>query len=234
MITEEHTIRQRSGGYIRKAKLLLPESGFAKTLCVFLDGEIYLEKMDAQATMDRLVKEQRMPPVASLFLSHVDTEHRHRDFACNADYQAFVGKDVLDWSQSRIPTLEPGEHAIIGLSLSGLAAAYIRHRFPDRLSRVLCQSGSFWWNDEWFTRNLPDAPPGRYWISVGDLETQTGLEHAPSGMRQDISQLDAVNHFVESLQAAGQHEVRHQVFDGKHDADCWKQELSAALEWLLA
>ena len=72
----------------------------------------------------------------------------------------------------------------------------------------------------------------RFWLSVGDGETQSGLTHQPSGMRQDLSQVDGVRAAQAALQAIGG-EVHYHEYEGGHAAKPWREELPAAFAWLL-
>ena len=67
-------------------------------------------------------------------------------------------------------------------------------------SFTLCQSGSLWWNDEWLTGFVKSCTTARnqFWVSVGDEETESGVSHPPTNLRQDV-EISAVNRFVDTL-----------------------------------
>jgi enterochelin esterase family protein len=140
----------------------------------------------------------------------------------------------MRWLHQRYDDLPDHGHLIAGPSLGGLAAAYAALAYPQVFSHCLSHSGSFWWQDEWLTHQLDSMPHnnGKFWISVGNKETQTGITHAPSGMRQDIAQLDACERFAKSLSERG-HTVHYHLFEGSHSTQPWKEELPMALQWLL-
>ena len=51
---------------------LPPVNGTADARCILLDGEYYVEQMDAPAVIDGLQKSQIVPPFAVACVSHVD------------------------------------------------------------------------------------------------------------------------------------------------------------------
>jgi hypothetical protein len=77
-----------------------------------------------------------------------------------------------------------------------------------------------------------DCASGKYWISVGNQETESGVSHPPSNMIQAVSQVDAAIRFVDALKVQGS-DVHFNLFDGGHEMEAWEKELSTALIWLL-
>lgn len=232
MTAREHVIE--SGEYSRKVWLLEAPERDAESIAVFLDGEYYVNHMDGLEVVHDLQASGRIPPMTSVFVSHVDSPSRHRDLICNEEYSAFIADDVIKWIRNRNPSLPAGGHLIGGTSLGGLAASFLTLKHPETFSRCLSHSGSYWWNDEWLTANLDGFPEstGKHWISVGDYEIQSGISHAPSGIRQDVPQIDACGRFAEALKAR-RHHVHHSIHPGGHEIRPWKKELPEALLWLL-
>jgi len=230
MLPEEHPIHSASGAYFRKA-WWLPATG-ATRLCIFLDAEYYLEKMDAAASLLELQAARSIPPVNCLFVSNLSAEARQEDYICNDDYSRFIADDVVGWARSRAPQLTAEGHTICGLSLSGLAATYLTLTRPLLFPRALGQSASFWWSDEWLVHHLPTlfTRPGRFWLSVGDKERQSGILHVK--LFQGVPQVDAVERMANALSQRGC-EVKYHLFQGGHEIPPWKDELPRALTWLL-
>ncbi|MAS95459.1 MAG: hypothetical protein CMO55_19845 [Verrucomicrobiales bacterium] len=197
-------------------------------LFLFLDAEFYLDRMGiAEKVQSQLHKD-----TAFAFVAHIDNLHRHRDYICSPSFSAFAGNAVLGEIQHRFPTLHDTGHLVGGLSLSGLAAAHLLEVFPERFDGALCQSGSFWWNDEWLTDNMPRTTGKRLYISVGDKETQKGISHQPSGMRQEVSQFDSCTRFAEQMKIQG-NEVRLKTFHAGHEMEPWETEWIEAVDWML-
>lgn len=234
MKLEEHRIESRSGEYSRKVWLLQAAgNGRPERIGVFLDGEYYVERMGGPATLLDLHTRGVIPPMTCVFVSHVNGEARHHDLTCNPRYAEFIAVDVIQWLRQRDESLPENGHLIAGTSLSGLEAAYVALAYPKVFSSCLSHSGSFWWRDEWLTGHLDSmtSSQGKFWISVGDKERQIGLSHPPTGLRQDVAQVDACERFAEALKQRG-HAVHYHLHEGGHDPKAWGEELPEALAWL--
>ena len=121
---------------------------------------------------------------------------------------------------------------ICGVSLSGLLSAYITINYPNIFSYSLCQSGSFWWEHKWFEEMARQSSPiqARFWISVGDQETDENVSHSPT-MFQEISQISGVEKAVQVIEELGG-EVNYHLYSGGHEFAPWKEEAADAFHWL--
>lgn len=234
MGVEEHVVTSTSKEYSRK--VWYAESGpDPEVFGIFLDGEYYVNKMDAIALLAGLTIRNEVPPIACLFVSHVNGMARHQDYTCNSRYAEFLAKDLTGWLRKRSGIASVGGHLLGGTSLSGLQAAYTSLQYPDIFRLVLCHSGSFWWNQEWLTSTLHSLPQNaaKYWISVGDQETDSGVSHPPTGMRQEVDQISAAMRFADAVSKQG-NLVHYHLYQGGHDINPWKEELPEAMRWLMA
>lgn len=198
-----------------------------QTAVLFLDAELYIDRVQAPAVM-----EKECPHALAIYVSNNGAAARHVDYTCNPTYAKFIVEDVLPWVLRTHPTLEASKMVLAGLSLSGLAAADIGMRSPGRFSHVICQSPSFWWEKERFRSMIPPKPAHApaYWICVGDLETQSGVSHPPTGLRQDATQIEACERARDVLIERG-YRVAYRTYDGGHDPACWQTDLALALQW---
>lgn len=228
-------VESASRDFSREVWVLDPPTGSPQHIAVFLDGEFYVDRMNAPATIYDMQRCGDIPPLACAFVSHVDGAARHRDLTCSADYADFIASDLMDWMLQRNPGVSATDHFIGGASLGGLAAAFISLSNPQIFSRCLSHSGSFWWNDEWLTSQLENLPSSRvrFWSSVGDQETEAGVSHQPSGMRQEVAQIAACKRFAQALENM-QILIHHRVYQGGHEFEPWQKELPDALRWLLS
>ena len=229
-----HTITSLSSGNARTVWLLPSLVTVEHKLCVFLDAELYLDRLDAPAIIRGMTARRELAPVTSVFVSHTNAVARHRDYTCNALYSEFITREIVGWVRERVPALPASGHVVCGLSLSGLAGASLAATHPRVFSAALCQSAAFWWNDETFSQRAVETRPsgGTYWISVGDKETEVGVSHPPTGLRQDVSQIVACARAAEVLQSLG-NRVHYSMFDGGHEIGPWKAELPTALKWIM-
>ena len=224
---EKYTVADAAMGYSRTVWLQRGPAGRPQQLCLFLDGELYLDKMKAAPVLNALAARGTLPPMAFAFISHDGMKAREHDYTCNDRFGRFIAEKLVPWLEDEIPDVRPGQHLIGGLSLSGLAAAWLALQYPEHFPYCLCQSGSFWWNDEHFTRMAPQRVPvkNRFWLSVGDQETE--VDEPP-----EVSQIVGVNHALHVLKSLGG-TVHYHEYHGGHDMKFWREELDQALHWLL-
>jgi enterochelin esterase-like enzyme len=234
MDAEEYNFTGEALGYSRKVWIAGSHSppSSQRQICLFLDAEFYLNRLEATEILDALSADGAITPAVGVFVSNQSVEDRHFDYACNSQYGGFIAVDLMDWINDLLPNTSHSGNLIVGLSLSGLAAAHIALTHRNRFSKAICQSGSFWWNGEWFAKNALalSSAKGRFWLSVGDQETESGVVHGPTGLRQDVSQIAGCERAARTLQSAG-HKVHLNRFAGGHDTTAWKADLPLALKW---
>lgn len=233
MLAEEMSIKSTEREYVRSAWLFEgPQTDHS--LCVLLDGEFYRDKVHALPVFSTLMQRGSIPPMTMVYVSHGDAAARHTDYVGDPQFARFIAEDVVSRARARVPSLSAERHLICGLSLSGLAAAHIALLYPTRFPAALCQSGSFWFEPEAFAQLAKQRPPvnSRFWLSVGDEETDVNVSHPPTGLFQGISQIAGVERARVALEESGG-EVNLHRYRGGHAFEHWRAELSDALPWLL-
>jgi enterochelin esterase family protein len=233
VVDEELTIEGTEGAYVRSAWLVEgPKTDHA--LCVLLDGEHYRDGVQAVPIFSTLMQRGSIPPMTLVFVSHGGAAARHADYVGDPRFARFIAEDVVSRARARVPSVSAERHLICGLSLSGLAAAHIALLYPTRFPAALCQSGSFWFEPDAFARLAQQHPPGktRFWLSVGDEETDTNVSHPPTGLFQGISQIAGVERARAVLEETGGDVSCHR-YRGGHAFEPWRAELGDALQWLL-
>lgn len=203
-------------------------------LGICLDGEFYLDRVEALPLIEALSTDGAIPAMSWLFIASGGAEARHSDFTYSTRFGRFVAQEVVDWARSQVTSIDVEKHLVCGLSLSGLAAAHLALLHADRFSAALCQSGSFWWKPDLLEAATLSHPPinTRFWLSVGDEETEVDVRHPPTGLYQDISQIDGADQARRTLEKAGG-TVRYHRYAGGHDFAPWRAELPEALTWLV-
>jgi enterochelin esterase family protein len=230
---EESFISSTSIPFGRRIWKLFPELGRPSCATIFLDGELYLEKVMAVPVLRQLQAEKNIPATLAAFVSSDSAAGRHSDYTCDADYARFLSQDLIPWLMDCHGEIGCERMTIVGLSLSGLAAAYAALTHQGQFRAAICQSPSFWWNDESLSSSLKvatDSSPA-FWISVGDQETEGGVSHPPSGLLQKMSQIEACRRGCDALREAG-YNVNYRVFQGGHDPERWREDLVLALSWI--
>src|SRR5687768_15416515 len=67
-----------------------PAGACAESLCVLLDGEYYVDRMDAPMTIDELQASGSVSPFATAFVSHIDGKTRWPESFCNSRFAQFL------------------------------------------------------------------------------------------------------------------------------------------------
>lgn len=229
---EEHFLQSKHIDDQRRVWLHRSDDADARDCLLFLDGELYRDRVKAPAILEEASNRKLLPPVHAVFVSSVSAKDRQLDFICNSAYAAFVAEEVTAWIKQQ--GLSSDRLYLCGLSLSGLQALFAARAHPDVFDGVLSQSPSAWWNDEQvvsiFSSHSSNCPPA--WVSVGLQERDEDVRHPPTDLHQKTSQLDSVRRLVEQMRTAGA-DVRLHEYDGGHDCACWGEELVSAIAWLV-
>ncbi|KOV99093.1 esterase [Streptomyces sp. NRRL B-1140] len=133
---------ERLGG--RRTVRLHPAGGGGPVV-LLLDGDDWLYLHPAVTAFDSAVAAGEMPPVTLVFLPAKD---RVAEFACRPGLWEAVREELLPLvAESDVPA-DLERLVVAGQSLGGLSAVYAALEFPGLVSRVACQSGSFWWTPD--------------------------------------------------------------------------------------
>lgn len=216
----------------RRAVWLQPSPERAQLTCIFLDAEYYLTHLNAARTLVDLQSSGVLPTVTAAYVSAIDPKTRWVESFCNDDFAAFLGEELAPWIRQRANTDPDGITILVGLSLTGLSAAHAALRYPEVFPRVVCQSGSFWWNDNWLTSHVPSSSnPIRMRVSVGAQETEENVDHG-DGLIQVTSQVES-NRMARDAFAAAGHSVSYEEHPGGHDLASFAADLAPSLTSIL-
>jgi len=199
---------------------------------IFLDGEFYRDRVGANSVIDSLQGD--IADSWFVFVSMGSVEARWLECPCYQPFARFVAEELLPWLSTQHQDLRlVRKRTLIGLSFTGLAAAFVAKECPGIFQRVISQSGSFWWNDCWLSERyrLGARVPTDFYLDVGTEELAENVRHRED-MLQLVSQIEGVHRFRDVLRLRG-HSVRYVEFDGGHDFAAWRQALPEALRWAL-
>jgi enterochelin esterase-like enzyme len=200
-------------------------------LLVLFDATTYQTQVPAPVILDNLIAEKKIAPQVAVLINYPRPADRNRELACNQQFAEFLSKELLPWVRERYHvTRDPAQVTVGGLSLGGLAAAYIALHKPEDFGNVLAQSGSFWWaprRDEgeepnWIARQYVESPrlPLRFYLEAGAFENDI------FGNGGQI--LETSRHLRDVLRAKG-YEVHYREFVGGHDYLSWRGTLADGL-----
>ncbi|HEY4247743.1 MAG TPA: alpha/beta hydrolase-fold protein [Lacunisphaera sp.] len=205
----------------------------AGNLTVFLDGEFYRDRVGAVSVMEGL--EGSIGDSWYVFVSMESVEARWLECPCHPPFAQFIAEEMLRWLESRFEGIAAvRRRTLVGLSYTGLAAAFIAKEYSGIFNRVICQSGSFWWKNCWLTeqyRLSPSVVASEFYLDVGTKEVAENVQHREEVL-QVVSQIEGVRRFRDVLLHAG-YAVKYVEFDGGHDFESWKKTLPEALKWAL-
>ncbi|THA75572.1 enterochelin esterase [Streptomyces sp. A0642] len=124
-------------------------AGGGGPVVLLLDGDDWLYLHPAMTAFDAAVAAGAVEPVTLVFLPAKD---RAAEFAAGSELWEAVRDELLPLVAGSGVTADTDRLVAVGQSLGGLSAVTAALDFPELVSRVACQSGSFWWT--------PDAPDG--------------------------------------------------------------------------
>ena len=207
----------------------------ATNVTVFLDAELYRDRVGATSIIDALDSNGDIDSSLFVFVSMESEASRWVECPCHSPFAQFIEEELFPWLERAYPSaLEAQERVIAGLSYTGLAAAYVAMINPSRFTKVIAQSGSFWSNDCWiieYFEKLNPKPNTEFYLDVGLQETQDNVLHKEDVL-QAVSQIEAVKRFRDALLRHG-YQPRYVEFDGGHDFTAWSLTLPDALRWAL-
>ncbi|MBC9727762.1 alpha/beta hydrolase-fold protein [Streptomyces sp. TRM68367] len=219
---------ERLGG--RRTVRVHPAGGGGPVV-LLLDGDDWLYLHPATTAFDSAVAGGDMPPVTLVFLP---TRDRKAEFGCRPELWEAVRDELLPMvAESGVPA-DLDRLVVAGQSLGGLSAMYAALEFPHLVSRVACQSGSFWWTPDAMgladplggpvggaiaarLRERPDLSGLRVAFDVGEHETRM-LPHCA---------------LTEALAEQAGATVRVSRSASDHDRAGWRQPLLRDVAWAL-
>ncbi|WP_030147066.1 alpha/beta hydrolase-fold protein [Streptomyces sp. NRRL S-455] len=220
---------ERLGG--RRSVRVHPAGGGGPVV-LLLDGDDWLYLHPAMTAFDSAVAGGEMPPVTLVFLPAKD---REAEFACRPGLWEAVRDELLPLVAESGVSADPDRLVVAGQSLGGLSAMYAALEFPDLVSRVACQSGSFWWTPGAMGRPDPlDGPVG------GTIAARLREHRGLSGLRVafDVGEHERrmLPHceLIESLTAQAGATVRVSRSASGHDRAGWRHALLRDVAWALA
>ncbi|MEU3936400.1 alpha/beta hydrolase-fold protein [Streptomyces sp. NPDC029044] len=133
---------ERLGG--RRTVRVHPAGGGGPVV-LLLDGDDWLYLHPAVTAFDAAVAAGELPPVTLVFLPAKD---RSAEFTCRPELWEAVRDELLPSVAESGVTADLERLVVAGQSLGGLSAVYAALEFPGLVSRIACQSGSFWWTPD--------------------------------------------------------------------------------------
>lgn len=201
---------------------------------LLFDGGTWVSFMSAATLLNNLIAEGAMPPTVCVMLDCAK-DARVKELCPSDQFITLIQDELLPWLRERYHiTADPARSIVSGVSLGGLAAAWVGLKCSHLFGSVLSQSGSFWWfpkatdpeatDDEtgWLIRRYVEAErlPLRFYMEVGLLE----YSHNGNG----ASHRGLNRHMRDVLRAKG-YPLIYTEYNGGHDYIWWQQTLADGL-----
>ena len=206
-------------------------------LLIVLDGRVGTNGLRIPALLEMLVDRGAISPTVAVFVGNPNPLVRAQDYMGSAAYTTFLADELVPLMVARYAAdSAPGRHAVVGVSLGGLAATFAAHARPDRFGGVISLSGAHWYRpgwrdaphpiteaDGWLTQRIAESPrqPIRLFLAAGALESRCPYPYLAASRR-----------LSEVLRARG-YELRWNEYVGGHDVENWLAQMPAALEYVL-
>jgi enterochelin esterase-like enzyme len=205
-------------------------SGEAYPLVVTMAGGFYADMVELAPTLDHLIAEGRIPPAVAVVVSGTVQE-----LQCSPEYARFLADVLVPWTRANYhATNKPEQTVIAGSSVGGLASACAAVNHPGVFGNVLSQSGSYWWNRIFRSREEGD--------DLADAESLTrrirSIDRVPVdfylevGLMEFEGQLGTNRRLRDALVEKG-YEVDYREFNGNHSYVNWRESFGEALVVLL-
>jgi enterochelin esterase-like enzyme len=208
------------------------DSTTSQNLVIFLDAERYRDRVGAVSVIEAMQGE--IADSWMVFVSEESAASRILECPCYPPFSRFIAEELIEFLGREVLDFRTVKRrSLAGLSYTGLAAAFIAKEYPATFQNIICQSGSFWWNECWLVNEYGHFPSGydlAFYVDVGAGETQENVDHGY--VLQRVSQIDAVRRFRDVLLERGI-PTCYREFDGGHDYDKWAQTLPDALRWCM-
>ncbi|MFD3926151.1 alpha/beta hydrolase-fold protein [Streptomyces sp. NPDC058614] len=220
---------ERLGG--RRTVRVHPAGGGGPVV-LLLDGDDWLYLHPAMTAFDSAVASGEMPPVTLVFLP---TRDRQAEFGCRPELWEAVRDELLPMVEESGVRADLDRLVVAGQSLGGLSAVYAALEFPDLVSRVACQSGSFWWTPD--AMGLADPLGGPLGGSIAARLRDRGSELSGLRVAFDVGEHETrmLPHCeqVETLAEEAGAAVRVSRSASGHDRAGWRHALLRDVAWTL-
>ncbi|MFB8293697.1 alpha/beta hydrolase-fold protein [Streptomyces bacillaris] len=227
----ETRLRWSSGRLGGRRTVRVQPVGGGGPVVLLLDGDDWLYLHPAMTAFASAVAAGELEPVTLVFLPAKD---RSAEFGCRPKLWEAVRDELLPLVAGSGVPADVSRLVVAGQSLGGLSALYAAVTFPELVSRIACQSGSFWWAPgaeeaadplggpvggtiAGLLRDKPDLSGLRCAFDVGEHETRM-LPHCE---------------LAESLTERAGATVRVSRSASDHDRAGWRHALLRDVAWAL-
>ncbi|MER8195565.1 enterochelin esterase [Streptomyces microflavus] len=212
-------------------------------LLVLCDGDMWFDRLGLQDTLDALIADGLLPPLAVLAPDAVGIATRRLELGGRESYVSFLADEVVPWAGARWPlTVRADRTVVAGQGLGGMTALYAGLTRPERFGGIVAQSPSLWWRPGLEPGAVAPDAIGTPWLATLAVGLRDGLPAGRGPVRGAAVHFDvglhegAMAEHTEALRAvlrARGHRVTRNLHNGGHDYACWRGFLADALVELM-
>jgi enterochelin esterase family protein len=189
-------------------------------LLIVYDGNDYLRRAQLATSVDNMIAEKRIAPIALAFLQN-GRSRRSVEYFCSDATLNWLDREVLPLARKHLRLLKiedhPGAYGVLGASAGGLMSLYTGLRMPEVFGKVLCQAGVFEIDGRDFAAvDLVRYGQGRdlqIWMDVGTLD-----------------ELLEDNRRMVALLDRRKYNVIYREFSAGHNYTAWRDDIWRGLE----
>ena len=223
-----HSLSSSSLGYPKQLWIFHSERNLpANRLLVFLDAEIYLQRVGARDQVQPLIDAPGQDATCVVFVSHGTEGQRMSESLFNRKFSSFLCDELLAFLRAQKFVAPNAVASLCGLSLTGLATVMAAVHYPGVYQKIAAQSGAYWPEEGRVLRELEALPTGirqAFYFDVGSEETDREGEV--------MSQKEGVEAVGQVLEQKG-YAVSQHIFPGGHAIEGWSAALPQYLDWAM-
>ncbi|RZS43118.1 enterochelin esterase family protein [Herbihabitans rhizosphaerae] len=213
----------------RTVRVHQPDGAGPHPTVLLLDGDDWMHVHPAMTAFESAVTAGEMPPATLVFLPTPNS--REAEFACNPTLWKAIRDELMPLLSENGVAIDREKLVVAGQSYGGLSAFYAALEFPDLVSRVACQSGSFWWR----ANRQDDSFDGPLGGDIAERLTKVDLSRLRVAFDVGEHETEMLPHceLVEKLTEEAGATVRVSRSTSAHDRAGWRHPLVRDVAWAL-
>jgi enterochelin esterase family protein len=205
-------------------------SGGRYPLLFTMAGGFYADMIELKTTLDHSIAAGTIPPLVAVVVSSTGEE-----LECSSEFSRYLAEDLVPWVRTKYhATADPRHIVIAGASAGGLASSCAAVSHPDVFGNVLSQSGSYWWNLRYGSREEGDDLSDAEWLTshIESIDRVSVEFYVEAGLMEFDGILGTNRRFRNALIGKG-YTVEYREFNGNHSYLSWRESFGDGLAVLL-
>lgn len=205
-------------------------SGGPYPLLLTMAGGFYADMIELKTTLDHSIAAGRIPPLVAVVVSSTGDE-----LECSSEFSRYLAEELVPWVRTSYhATADPRDTVIAGASAGGLASSCAAVSHPYVFGNVLSQSGSYWWDLRYGSREEGDDLTDAEWLTrhIESIDSVPVMFYVEAGLMEFEGILGTNRRFRDALLGKG-YTVEYREFNGNHSYVSWRESFGDGLAVLL-